>query len=54
MFLIVDDEKHGGKMIFKKPDKQAKSGSEKIKKKSKMKQVKNSTLLSFGDEEEED
>lgn len=53
MFLIVDDEKHGGKMIFKKPDKQAKSGSEKIKK-SKMKQVKNSTLLSFGDEEEED
>lgn len=40
-------------MIFKKPDKQATSGSEKIKKKSKMKQVKNSTLLSFGDEEEE-
>ena len=54
IILISDDEKHGGKMMFKKPDKQAKSESEKAKKKSKMKQVKNSTLLSFGDEEEED
>lgn len=53
MLLIADDEKHGGKMIFKKPDKQVKRESEKTKKKSKMKQVKNSTLLSFGYEEEE-
>ena len=53
LFLASD------KVVFKKPTKdkegKASSDSEKKKKKeSKMAKVKNTTLLSFGDDEEED
>lgn len=50
---LVED----GKVVFKKPTKEKpkdKSTKNKQKQKSQMKQVKNTNLLSFGEEEEED